>query len=233
MPRNEAIEPDRFELFEPPFYRFEFTRRHFFESLGAGWLLTVWTTEASAQERGESVEARIHLGDDGIFTVFSGKVEEGQGPRTELAMAAAEELGVPLERVRVVLCDTARTPDDWLTAGSRTTPVTVPAVRRAAAAARGWLSSDRRLIENPRLSEPSGWKVLGRGHWRTDARDIVTGAHRYPSDVALDGMLYGCVLRPPAYGARLESADVDAAKKAGATVALRDGRLQPATEGQP
>ncbi len=223
MPRNDTFEPDRFELHEPPLYRFEFTRRHFFESLGAGWLLTVWTTGASAQERGASVEARIHLGDDGIFTVFSGKVEEGQGPRTELAMAAAEELGVPLERVRVVLCDTDRTPDDWLTAGSRTTPVTVPAVRRAAAAARGWLLREKRLLENPQLKDPAEWKILGRGHWRTDAREIVTGAHRYPSDLACDGMLYGCVLRPPAYGARLESVDLQAARKAGATVALRDG----------
>lgn len=223
MPRNDTFEPDRFELFEPPCYRFEFTRRHFVEALGAGWLVTVWVSDAAAQGRGESVEARIHLGDDGIFTIFSGKVEEGQGPRTELAMAAAEELGVPLERVRVVLADTARTPDDWITAGSRTTPQTVPAVRRAAAAARGWLSGEKRLIENPRLREPSEWMVLGKGHWRTDAREIVTGAHRYPSDIMLDGMLYGAVLRPPAYGAKLEAVDLEAAKKAGAVAAVRDG----------
>ncbi len=111
-------------------------------------------------------------------------------------MAAAEELGVPLERVRVVLCDTARTPDDGITAGSRTTPATVPAVRRAAAAARGWLSAEKRLLENPRLREPGEWKILGRGHWRADAREIVTGAHRFPSDIVREGMLYGCVLRP-------------------------------------
>lgn len=223
MPRNDAFEPDRFELFEPPCYRLEISRRHVLETLGAGWLLTVWVSDAAAQGGGESVEARIHLGDDGIFTIFSGKVEEGQGPRTELAMAAAEELGVPVERVRVLLADTARTPDDWLTAGSRTTPQTVPAVRRAAAAARGWLTAEKRLIESPRLREPGQWTVLGKGRWRTDARAIVTGAHRFPSDIVLDGMLYGCVLRAPAYGARLETVDPEAARKAGAAVAVRDG----------
>jgi isoquinoline 1-oxidoreductase len=223
MPLTEAHEPDRFELFEPPLYRFEITRRQAFGTLGAGWLLTAWVREAEAQPQAERVEARIHMGDDGIFTIFSGKVEEGQGPRTELAMAAAEELGVPLERVRVVLCDTARTPDDGITAGSRTTPATVPAVRRAAAAARGWLSAEKRLLDNAALREPGEWKVLGQGRWRMDAREIVTGAHRFPSDIVREGMLYGCVLRPPAYGARLESVDPEAARKAGAVAAVRDG----------
>ncbi|MGB9611659.1 MAG: xanthine dehydrogenase family protein molybdopterin-binding subunit, partial [Bryobacteraceae bacterium] len=75
----------------------------------------------------------------------------------------------------------------------------------------------------PRLREPGEWKILGHGHWRTDAREIVTGAHRYPSDIVREGMLYGCVLRPPAWGARLESVDLEAARKAGAVAAVRDG----------
>jgi nicotinate dehydrogenase subunit B len=40
---------------------------------------------------------------------------------------------------------------------------------------------------------------------------VVTGAKLFPSDVRLDGMLHGCVLRPPAYGAVLRSADTSAA----------------------
>jgi hypothetical protein len=40
----------------------------------------------------------------------------------------------------------------------------------------------------------------------------VTGAHKYPSDVARPGMLYGKVLRPPAYGANLVSIDLGPAK---------------------
>jgi len=82
------------------------------------------------------LEARLHIGEDGSITVLSGKVEEGQGAQTELAMVAAEELRIPLERVRMVMADTDVTPNDGTTAGSSTTPRTVPAVRKAAAAAR-------------------------------------------------------------------------------------------------
>jgi isoquinoline 1-oxidoreductase len=80
--------------------------------------------------------ARIHFGDDGAITVLSGKVDGGQGARGEIAQAAAEELRVPFESVRVVLADTTAVPNDGSSAGSRTTPATVPAVRQAAAAIR-------------------------------------------------------------------------------------------------
>ncbi len=207
MRPNDNFEPERFELREGPVYHFEVDRREFFLTLGAGLLVTVFVEEAGAQ----ATAARLHVGDDGIVTVFSGKVEEGQGARTEIAMAAAEELGVPLDKVRVQLADTDRTPNDGITAGSRTTPGTIPAVRQAAAAARG------------ALKNPSEWKLLGTGHWRTDARDIVTGAHQYPSDVVREGMLYGAVLRPPSYGATLEAVDLDAAKKLEGVTAVKDG----------
>lgn len=206
MQPDNNFEPERFELREGPRYRFEVDRREFFLALGAGLLVTAFVEEAGAQ----IVAARIHVGDDGIVTVFSGKVEEGQGARTEIAMAAAEELGVPLEKVRVQLADTDRTPNDGITAGSRTTPGTIPAIREAAAAARG------------ALRKPSEWKLLGTGHWRTDARDIVTGEHKYPSDIVREGLLYGCVLRPPSYGATLEAVDISAAK---GVTAVRDGEF--------
>src|SRR5216117_284617 len=56
--------------------------------------------------------------------------------RCELAQAAAEELEVPLDKIRMVLGDTGVCPNDGTTAGSGTTPRTVPAVRQAAAAVR-------------------------------------------------------------------------------------------------
>ena len=59
----------------------------------------------------------------------------GQGARAELTQAAAEELRVPVGQIQ---CDgrhsSCRTTAS--TAGSRTTPSTVPAVRQGAAAAR-------------------------------------------------------------------------------------------------
>jgi CO/xanthine dehydrogenase Mo-binding subunit len=76
-----------------------------------------------------------------VITVFTSKVEVGQGSRTQITQAAAEEFRLPVERIRLVMADTARCPDDGGTAGSRTTPSTVPRVRQAAAAARELLSA--------------------------------------------------------------------------------------------
>lgn len=193
------FEPERYELREPPAYDFIPTRREFLEIAGTGLLVTVIAGEADAATE---VAGRLLIGDDGIVTVYTGKVEVGQGARTELAMAAAEELGVPLDKVRVVMADTDVVPADGITAGSRTTPSTVPAVRKAAAEAR----------ERLRPGSKAPGKVLGTPHYRTDGRAIVTGQHRFPSDIRRTGMLHGAVLRAPSYGATLLSIDSSAVR---------------------
>ncbi len=120
----------------------ELSRRTFLSVLGAGLLISVNANPLVAQRRqrgggrGLPVQARIHLGQDGTITVLTGKIEMGQGARAELAQAAAEELRVPFDRIRMQMADTSLVPDDGITAGSRTTPSTVPAVRQGAAAAR-------------------------------------------------------------------------------------------------
>jgi isoquinoline 1-oxidoreductase len=73
---------------------------------------------------------------DGTVEVLAGKVAVGQGIRTSLAQAVAEELRLPLERVRTLLGDTALTPYDMGTVGSRSTPVTAHRLRKVAASAR-------------------------------------------------------------------------------------------------
>lgn len=204
-------EPERYELNEGARYVFLPTRRGFL--LGAG--LLILAIEESLNGQSPQERPRLHAGDNGVFTVFSGKVEEGQGALTELAMAAAEELEVPLDRVRVQMADTELTPDDGITAGSRTTPATVPAVRQACAAYR----------KRSGLTAAADWNVLGKPEGRVDAREIVTGRHRYPSDLTRPGMLYGVVLRPPSFQAKLQSVDPDAARKAGAIAVVRDGEF--------
>jgi isoquinoline 1-oxidoreductase len=247
------------------------SRRDFFEMAGAGLLIVAADPAAEAQRGGRggagsgTLEARLHIGEDGFITILSGKIEEGQGALTELAMAAAEELRAPLERIQMVMGDTGRTPNDGGTAGSGTTPRTVPQVRRAAAAARGLLLgaaarqfgvdaaslevrggavryADRMygyadLARSPELAAayqsalPEGtavtaakdWQVLGKPQRRLDTRDLVTGAHRFPSDIVRPGMLYGRVLRPPSYGATLDSVDLAPARKMPGVTAVRDG----------
>jgi isoquinoline 1-oxidoreductase len=136
------------ELLEPVRFSFAIDRRGFVQMLGAGVLVTAIGSRAVGQRRRRrggggfrggpppALSARIHFADDGTVTVLSGKVDGGQGSRGELAQAAAEELRLPLERVQVVLADTNIVPNDGSSAGSRTTPSTVPAVRQAAAAIR-------------------------------------------------------------------------------------------------
>ena len=85
--------------------------------------------------------AWIRLGADGRVQVVTAMQDIGTGTRTAMAQIAAEELGIPLEHVRVSLGDSARGPFASISAGSSTIPSMGPAVRSAAADAK------RQLIE--------------------------------------------------------------------------------------
>lgn len=247
---HDLFEPERYELREAPLYRFSLDRRDFVQFTATGIFIFAFASAARGQW-GQSgpmpLETRIHIGEDGFVTVLTGKIEEGQGARTEMAMAAAEELRLPLGRVRVVMADTNLVPNDGITAGSRTTPANIPAVRRACATARRLLESaseaagkkltyaelavtrtfataNKEAVSNDvPLTPPKDWKILGTPVHRVNARDIVTGAHEFPADVRRPNMMYGVVLRAPSYGATLEAIDLDAALKIEGATAVRDG----------
>jgi xanthine dehydrogenase YagR molybdenum-binding subunit len=90
----------------------------------------------------------------------------GTGSRTAMAQIAAEELGVPLERVRVELGDSARGPYASISAGSSTVPSMGPAVRSAAAdAARQILeiAAQRYDLEQRVLSLKDGKVISANG----------------------------------------------------------------------
>jgi len=84
--------------------------------------------------------AFLHIAEDGTVTCFTGKIEMGQGIITSLAMMMADELNVPLEKVKMVLGDTDLCPYDMGTWGSLTTRAFGPAMRAAAAEARAVLT---------------------------------------------------------------------------------------------
>ena len=77
--------------------------------------------------------------------------------------------------------------------------------------------------EDP-LIPSADWKVAGQSTPKVDGREFVTGTHRFPSDQKLPDMLYGRVLRPPAFKANLVSADTKNAEQMGVTV-VRDGNF--------
>jgi CO/xanthine dehydrogenase Mo-binding subunit len=247
---HELFEVERYELREALPYVFQASRRQFLETVGAGLLIVATQSDLQGQQNaGTPLEARLHVGEDGLISILSGKIEEGQGPRTELAIAAAEELRVPVERVRIVLADTDVVPNDGTTAGSRTTPSTVPLVRRAAASARELLASASAqqnkkltygdLAKSPELAKayahplPAGiavtpakdWQVLGQPQNRINSAELVTGAHKFPSDIDRPGMLYGSVLRPPSYEAELLALDPGTSKSLSGITVVHDGQF--------
>ncbi len=68
------------------------------------------------------LDSWLAIAADGKVTAFSGKEEMGQGISTAQIQLVAEELCVPLHRVRLLYCDTAITPDQAHTAGSQSHP---------------------------------------------------------------------------------------------------------------
>ncbi|MCY2954684.1 MAG: molybdopterin-dependent oxidoreductase [Planctomycetota bacterium] len=253
----------------------EISRRDFVQMLGAGLLIAVSAPVVSAQRggrgggggRARSISARLHVGIDGTISVMTGKIEQGQGARAEITAAAAEELGVAASRLNLIMGDTSLVPDDGPTVGSMTTPLTIPPVRQAAAAARTLLiglAAQKWGVDRAALQVSDGkithaasnrtltyadlartedlpkafaqaapadvtvrvvkdWKVLGTPLPRPNGRDLVTGAHRFPSDIIRPGMLYGKVLRAPAYGVKLISVDLAPAKAMKDVVVVQEG----------
>ena len=167
------IEPERYEFTAASFHQFELARRDFFRILGAGIAVFAIAKDAMVaqetapghrsfhnEELPKDISAWLHVGEDGSVTGFTGKAEIGQNIRTELAQTIADELRVPFESVRMVMADTALTPFDAGTFGSRTTPTMTPQLRRVAAAARDI------LVE----AAAKEWSIQAAGLVAVDAR---------------------------------------------------------------
>ncbi|MBI4187549.1 MAG: xanthine dehydrogenase family protein molybdopterin-binding subunit [Chloroflexi bacterium] len=80
--------------------------------------------------------ALVEIAVDGSVTVRTGNSDIGQGLYTTLAQIAAEELGIPLDRVTVVGADSDTTPPDMGCYASRSALVTGSAMKRAASEAK-------------------------------------------------------------------------------------------------
>src|SRR5213593_230379 len=124
-----------------------FDRREFTAGLGA--LVVAFSLDpklALAQERlpgslqtNRRLDGWIRIGANGSATIFTGKVELGQGILTALAQIAAEELDLPLARIRMISGDTGQTPDEEYTSGSQSIEHGGTAIRLACAEARSLL----------------------------------------------------------------------------------------------
>ena len=149
------------------------SRRSFVK--GAGALIVSFSAAAVADELtfaqgpfgtqdariGGQLDSWIAIAEDGSVTAYTGKAELGQGMFTVQMQLVAEELSVPLARVKLVQCDTSITPDQGTTSGSQSTPTNFNErnLARAGATAREALlrlASERLAVPVDRLSARDG-----------------------------------------------------------------------------
>ncbi|HTR27621.1 MAG TPA: molybdopterin cofactor-binding domain-containing protein [Puia sp.] len=81
----------------------------------------------------------------------------------------------------------------------------------------------RTISDDVALIPAKDWKIAGRTIPKVEGRLFVTGKHEYTSDMAVPGMLYGKVLRPPSYNAKLGALDISKAKTIPGVTVVRDG----------
>jgi nicotinate dehydrogenase subunit B len=93
------------------------------------------TAPGKSVDTGE-VDGFVAVNADGSVTIYSGKVDLGQGLRIAIPQMAAEELGIGVERIVLVEGDTALTPNQGPTGGSSGIMRGGVEIRQAAATAR-------------------------------------------------------------------------------------------------
>jgi nicotinate dehydrogenase subunit B len=85
------------------------------------------------------VDSFLAIDASGEVTLYSGKVDLGTGVATALPQIVADELDVPLNRIRLIQGDTALTPDQGTTWGSLSVQIGGMQLRNAAATAKAAL----------------------------------------------------------------------------------------------
>ena len=93
----------------------------------------------------------------------------------------------------------------------------------------GELTHGEKLVKvvegDPPLTPATEWKIAGTPIHKVGGRDFVTGKHKYPSDIARPGMMYGAVVRAAGFNAKLVSVDTSAAENMAGVKVVRDGEF--------
>lgn len=112
----------------------------------------------------------VRLLADGSTVVYAGTSDMGQGARTIFAQIISEELGVEIDRITVIMGDTARVPYDQQTSASRSSVLMGNAIARACAdirrqiqakvAARLGVDASEVLVELGKVQSPEGESTI-------------------------------------------------------------------------
>ena len=236
------------------------SRRDFLKTSGALIVTFSLAPEIVSAQRldgasSNQLDGWLAINADGTITAYTGKCELGHGLYTAQTQLVAEELSVPFNRVKLIQCDTALTPDQGTTSGAQSHPTNFNqgALALAGATARealldiaskrlgapveqlvindgvvsiksdaskkisygeliGGKKFNLTLNTRAKRKNPAEWTVLGKPVPRVEIPAMTTGEFEYVHNVRLPGMLYGQVVRPPAYGSTLMSVDEGSVK---------------------
>ena len=158
-------------------------RRRFLATGGAltlSFAMPAWSAQDAlpkSLDKTPWLDAWIRIGADERITVFTGKAELGQGIKTALLQVVADELRIAPGRLTLVTADTARTPDEGMTAGSNSMKDSGAALRHAAGQVRMRLGE----LAAARLGTPAAGLALKDGAFvaldgrRASFGQLVTG----------------------------------------------------------
>ncbi len=168
-----------------PWDRTPVADREYFDILGPGLVAVLPgrrpDDSAAGGWRPPTGGAWLHIDPQGNVLAFTGKAEVGQGTRAALTTVVSNELGVPADRVSVIMGDTDLCPWDMGTFGSRSMPDAAPAlgvVAEGALAALLGIAAERSGKAASDLSVVDG-EIRIRGESRTFGfGDLVRGGQR-------------------------------------------------------
>jgi CO/xanthine dehydrogenase Mo-binding subunit len=147
----------------------------------------------------DQLDSWLAIAPDGTVSVFTSKVDLGTGTGTALGQIVAEELDVPIAKIRMEIGDTAKSVDQGRTSASRTLERAGPQMRQAAAAAR------QELLQraSARLGSPASRLVVANGVVSVEgdsSKNIsyaaLVGGRRFDTKIAATGEQWDIKVAP-------------------------------------
>jgi CO/xanthine dehydrogenase Mo-binding subunit len=148
---------------------------------------------------------------------FGSRTTPTMGPQLRIMAAAARDVLVDMAAQRWHVAPATLTAADGKVTDSKT----------SRSLAYGELTRGEKLVKivsgEGHLMPAGDWTIAGTAVPKVAAIDLVTGKHKYPSDIIRPEMMFGAVLRPDGFNAILESLDTSAAEKLPGVKVVRDG----------
>ena len=179
-------------------------------------------TQVVAEElRAPVASIRLVMGDTALtpydMGTFGSLTTPRMGPQLRKAAAAARELLIAIAAERLKVEPGALAAEGGKIAHAPT----------RASLSFGELTRGQKIMkaigENAPVTPVKDWKIAGTSINKVNGREIVTGKHRYTSDIKLAGMLYGKVVRASAFESQLVSVDSREAEKSEGVIVVKDG----------